>query len=145
MMSISNILKSIFLLVDVLLLFVLQFQSSSISLCFGCSGVLLVLFLCSCNFVLFVAFFSVFLSFLCFFCLKSSGRFCLPCPRFFFLRFVFSFYWIRLEAASPSLLIMGATAPASLCSKAASCPLLAPTSRESERERYSSYPESCLP
>ena len=63
MMSISNIFMSIFFLVDVLLLFVLQFQSSSISISFGCSGVLLVLFLRSCNFVLFVTFFSVFLSF----------------------------------------------------------------------------------
>jgi len=67
MMSISNILKSIFLLVDVLLLFVLQFQSSSISISFGCSGVLLVLFLRSCNFVLFVAFFLYF----CLFCVSS--------------------------------------------------------------------------
>merc|ERR1712223_1880906 len=47
------------------------------------------------------------------------------------------FHWIKLVAASPSLLMMGATAPASFCSRGAWL------SRESDRDRYSSYP--CLP
>merc|ERR1712223_1083843 len=46
-------------------------------------------------------------------------------------------HWIKLVAASPSLLMMGATAPASFCSRGAWL------SRESDRDRYSSYP--CLP
>jgi len=110
-----------------------SFSLQVYSVSFGCGSFLLVLFLCSCK-VFFVVGASV--------CVSVSSSKNPPVVLGFFVSdsfflSVFFFYWIRLVAASPSLLIMGATAPASLCSRAAS---LLPSSRESERERYSSYP-----
>jgi len=88
MISMSSILMSRILFVTVFSFFVLQFQSLSISVSFGCGSFLLVLFLRSCN-VLFVSGAFVCVSVFLFLLVKifrSFFGFLVPDSFFFFPR-----------------------------------------------------------